>query len=376
MPVILHVITTINGGGAEAALRRLVLADRANTHHVVSLTGGGAPDLVAGGVAVETLDMPAGTVTRRGLARLARLIRQLQPNVIQTWMYHADLVGGVVARTVSKAPVLWGIRNAYLDKPLTSARTRAVARACALLSHVVPARIVSCSQVAAQLHVERGYARAKMRVIANGYDQHELAPDAAGRAALRAEWQIGPDTMLLGMVARWDAQKDHRNLIAALAQLRAQQDFDWRCALIGGGMTAENLVLVQLLAEAGIRDRVLLCGARSSVSALMSALDLHVLSSCGEAFPNVVAEAMACGTPCVVTAVGDAALIVGETGWVVPARDPRALAAAISAAAAELADPQQRAARQQAARARITGQFNIDRMVRGYQDLWTEVAIR
>jgi glycosyltransferase involved in cell wall biosynthesis len=316
--------------------------------------------------------MPSGRITRAGVMKLVRLIRSTHPVVVQTWMYHADLVGGLAARFAG-VPVCWGIRNAYLDAPAVKTGTRIVASTCALLSYVVPNRIVSCSRFGSQSHIARGYNSDKFAVIPNGYDSDVLRPDAQMRKRMRAELGIPCETFLLGTVARWDAQKDHGNLIAALGILRRELAVDWKCLLVGAGLTPDNAVLSDRLHDADVADRVILCGARSDAAALMNALDLHVLPSRGEGFPNVVAEAMACGVPCVVTDVGDAALIVGDTGWVVPPRDPAALARAIGMAALELADPDSRAARRMAARARVIEEFNIDRMVTAYQQIWTEV---
>ena len=372
MKTILHVITTLDGGGAEASLHRLVAADRSNDHHVVSLRAGSAREKL-GHSNTHTLDMPAGRVTVRGLRQLRGLLRTIEPDVVQTWMYHADLVGGIMAR-LAGVPVCWGIRNAYLDKDTTSASTRAVVRACAALSHALPAKIVACSRASARMHVERGYARVKMCVIPNGYDAAQLHARRDSRDAIRASWSVSPDTFVLGFVARWDAQKDHANLIAALGLLSQQLTMPWACVLIGQNVDERNPSLVRLIDAAGVRPNVRMPGPTGDVAGVMAALDLHVLPSRGEAFPNVVAEAMACETPCVVTDVGDAALIVGDTGWIVPPRDPAALAAAIRAAAGELRDPGQRTARGATARARILRKFGIARTVAAYDSLWAQVT--
>jgi glycosyltransferase involved in cell wall biosynthesis len=351
-----------------------VAGDRENTHEVVSLMDEGfhGEHLAAAGVPVHALGMPRGRITVRGLARLYRIIRQRDPDVVQTWMYHADLIGGVLARLAGKRAVVWGIRNAYLN-PMTSVwSTRAVARACALLSGTVPARIVSCSVAGARAHTSLGYSAAKMTVIANGYDVERLAPDEGARGRLRREWGVEPDVFLVGMVARWDAQKDHATLLHALGLLQTRLPMAWRCILVGPDMTPDNRTLMTLLEAHCLHDRVLLLGPRSDVTGIMSALDLHVLSSVGEAFPNVVAEAMACGTPCLVTDVGDAAMMVGATGWVVPPRDPQRLADGVATAAAELADPARRQRLQAAARARVSEEFGLPRMVSAYGSVWRE----
>ncbi|HEX5818290.1 MAG TPA: glycosyltransferase [Gemmatimonadales bacterium] len=371
----LHVITGLERGGAEGVLARLVIGDTAHEHRVISLMGAGVhgATLAEAGVPVEALGMPRGRVTLQGLARLRRLIRDVAPDVVQTWMYHADLIGGTAARLAGVPAVVWGLRNAYLDPRTISASTRTVARLCARMSRHVPARIVSCSAAGAASHVAIGYDAGRMVVIHNGYDLHALAPDDEGRRRVRADWGIAPDAPLVGMVARWDPQKDHATLLAALEQLPAGPARRCVVVLVGAGMTSENTELAALLDRHAVRSQVRLVGPRTDIRAVMSALDVHVLSSAGEAFPNVVAEAMACGTPCVVTDVGDAAAIVGETGWVVPPRAPAALAAAVATAVAEVVEGRA-TARREAARARIAERFGLDAMRRAYGALWRDTS--
>lgn len=374
---IFHIITGLADGGAEAVLYRLCTHDAENRHVVVSMMDEGkyGPLLRAAGVAVHCLGMPRGRVTVRGLWRLWRLLRAERPTVVQTWMYHADLVGGVLARLAGVRAVCWGIRNSNLEPGKSRRATIWIARLDARLSRWVPAAIVCCAAQARDVHVRLGYAAEKFVIIPNGYDVGRFRPDAAARARLRAEWGVPDGVPLLGMVARFDPQKDHANLLAACARLQAS-GADFAAVLVGTGCDAGNAALVQQLAAAGLTQRVRLLGRRDDVPAVMAALDLHVLSSAyGEAFPNVLAEAMACGTPCVTTDVGDAAQIVGETGWVVPPRDAAALAEGIAAALKEWRErPDEWAARRCAARERIVETFGLDRMVQAYRRVWGETV--
>ena len=371
---VLHIITGLGDGGAEGVLYRLCINDGQSIHCVVSLMDGAkyGPLLESAGVSVHCLGMSPGRVTGAGLLRLWRLIRRYRPNVVQTWLYHADLIGGTVARLAGSSNVCWGIRHSNLSPAANKRSTIVIARLSALLSHWLPRHIVCCSERAMQCNVALGYCAEKFRLIPNGYDLSQLAPDAQARKTLRAELAIDDGIPLLGMVARFDRQKDHANLIGALGRLK-RQGRDFRCALIGRGMNPDNADLRQWISAEDVADRVLLLGSRSAIPPVMNALDVHVLSSAsGEAFPNVLAEAMACGTPCVTTDVGDAAMIVGETGWVVAPNNASALAQAIESALTALAEPCTWRQRQQAARARISDAFSIERVVRMYHSVWQD----
>lgn len=371
-----HIITGLNDGGAEAVLYRLCTSDTENRHVVISLMDEGkyGPLLRSAGVEVYTLGMPRGKVTIEALVRLWRLLRSVRPDVVQTWMYHADLVGGVVARLAGVSTVCWGIRHTTLEPGLSSRTTIMVARICARLSRWVPRTIVACSYEAARVHQALGYAPQSFVVVPNGYDLDRFAPDARARERLRAEWNVDAHTPLIGMVARFDPQKDHANLLAALGLLK-EQGVEFRCVLVGTGMDKTNEALAKRIAETGLDGHVYLLGRRNDIPVVMSALDVHVLSSAfGEAFPNVLAEAMACGTPCVTTDVGDAAFIVGETGWVVPPRDNRALAEALVAALTQWQNRDSWQARKSACRERIATHFTLDAMISGYRKVWVKAA--
>lgn len=374
---IVHIITGLNNGGAESVLSRLAVNDQAagNRHCVISLMDKGlyGPRLEQTGVDVYCLEMPRGRLTLAGLTRLYRLLRMLRPDVVQTWMYHADLIGGVMARLAGVRNICWGIRHSNLEPGTISATTLLTARLCARLSGVVPTRIVSCSLKATAVHQALGYRADKFVTIPNGYDTGSLRPDAAARLAFRCEMGVSDTTCMLGMVARFDPQKDHANLINALQMLK-ESGYDFRCALAGAGMTADNPEMMALVRAGHLEEHVFLLGPRLDIPSLMNGLDLHVLSSLGEAFPNVIAEAMACGTPCVSTDVGDAALIIGETGWVVPPRSPQPLAAALTAAiGCQASDAGAWEKRQQECRDRILANFSLERMVKSYRSAWQEL---
>jgi glycosyltransferase involved in cell wall biosynthesis len=372
--LVTHIITDLNDGGAEAVLYRLCGHDSEGTHVVISLMDEGkySPLLRRAGVEVHSLGMPRGRLTQKGLSRLWRLLRQLRPEAVQTWMYHANLVGGLMARMAGILNVYWGVRHTALEAGSSKKSTIWVARLCAWLSLCVPRRIVYCAQKAREEHVGLGYDDRKSRVIYNGYDLSQFSADDEGRRRLRKDWDVSEDEVLLGMVGRFDPQKDHPNLFGALAKLKGK-GHAVRCALVGKGLDRANASLMGSITGFGLSpDReLLLLGQRNDISTVMNALDIHVLSSAyGEAFPNVLAEAMACGTPCITTDVGDAALIVGETGWVVPPRDRKSLAHRILSAIKLSQDQPGWKIRQMSCRKRIDTEFSIERMVCAYRDVW------
>jgi glycosyltransferase involved in cell wall biosynthesis len=369
---IFHIITGLSDGGAEAVLYRLCTHDKQNRHTVISLIDSGKYGalLETSGIALHCLGMPRGRMTLAGFWHLWRLLRSERPDVVQTWMYHADFIGGIAARLARIPVVCWGMHNSNLEPGKSKRSTILIVRVCAWLSHWIPQAIVSCSAKAASVHQTLGYVREKFTIIPNGYNIVEFATDSEARAQLRREWGVNEQTILLGMVARYGPQKDHANLVNALRLIKHKKE-SFQCVLVGTEMDANNHELCRLIENQGVRDNVLLLGQRHDIPRVMNALDIHVLSSgFGEAFPNVLAEAMACGTPCITTDVGDAAVIVGDTGWVVPPSNSELLANAISEAIAEMQDAGQWAVRRSMCRDRVVLNFSLERMVNNYHNVW------
>lgn len=374
MTHVAHVITTMDVGGAETMLWKLISGlDHARWRHTVfPLKSGGeiAARLETLGVVVRPLGMTANVPNPMPILTLTRELHRRRIDLVQTWLYHGDLVGGIAATLAGRIPVIWNIRG-HLDAVHGRRATRWVRAAAARCSGWMPAAIVSCSESDRRLHEALGYDGSRMTVIPNGFDLEIFRPDATARASVRAELGLSPETPLIGLVARFDPQKDHRNFIeAALLIKRCRSDAAF--VLCGRDVTRDNAQLSEWIDNAGLASAVHLLGPRHDVPRLNAALDIACSASAfGEGFPNAVGEAMASGVPCVVTDVSDSARLVGDTGVVVPPRDARALA---NACLALLEDGDRRRCLGTAARDRIRNCFAIDRIVGQYETLYAAVA--
>lgn len=374
-PRVLHVITSLSTGGAEHMLARLAHGLKEDfTQRVVSLTppGAVAAQLNHDGIETTSLNLATGIPNPLAVLRLAAVIRAFRPDVVQTWMYHADLLGGLVARLAGVKSIVWNIRNNDLARDTTKACTRWVVGACARLSRRLPSRIVSCAHSAAQTHIELGYAADKFVVIPNGFDLQRFHPEASARSSVRSELGLAADTPLIGLIARFDPQKNHQGFIRA-ARLVHERKPDVHFLLAGRGVDANNAALGRWIAEAGLGRATHLLGERADIPRLSQALDVAVSSSSyGEAFPNVLGEAMACGVPVVATDAGDAAMIVGTAGRIVPRNDMAALATACLDLLA-LDEAERQALGQQAYR-RIADEFSLEATVRQYASLYRSLC--
>lgn len=360
---VLHVITTLGTGGAEAMLAKLVAATPDITHAVLSLDDrtDTVESLRAAGASVTVLGLSSPAAFPAAIPRLTRTMRGFRPDLIQSWLWHADLAATLACATLRRRPPLvWSIRCSDMDLARYRLTTRLVLAALARLSRL-PEVVVANSEAGLAWHLARGYRPRETQVIPNGFDLARFRPDSAARPSLLTKLGWPDNTVLVGLIARVDPMKDHANFLAALARTAEPV----RAVLIGRGTETLDI-------PAGLRPRVVALGHRPDVATLLPGLDiLCVASRFGEGFPNVLGEAMACGVSCVTTDVGDAARIVGPAGIVVPPGEAAALAEAIAALAA---DPDRRRALGQAGRERLGSHFSISNVADAYRRLWSKVA--
>ncbi|HEX7956532.1 MAG TPA: glycosyltransferase [Pyrinomonadaceae bacterium] len=370
----MYVISDLSVGGAEMMLYKLLAeTDRACFEPVVvSLMGGGAlrGRVEALGVEVHTLDVQPRLPTPLDLWRLVRLTRRLRPDLVVGWMYHSCLAVQLAALVAPSPPeTLWSIHYSVSSLAEEKWLTAAAVRACAALSRL-PRRINFVSRDGQRKHGPLGFSTKNSCVIPNGVDTETFVPSPGARASVRAELGLDAGALLVGTVGRHHPMKDHANFLRAAA-LVSERNPDAHFLLVGRGCVDGNAEMRGLIEELGLGSRTHLLGERHDVPRLTAALDLFALSSYCESFPNVIGEAMACAVPCVVTDVGDASWIVGDAGRVVPPREPRALAAALTDLIEMGADARDSLGR--AALARASELFPVKAVVERYESLYDEV---
>lgn len=369
------ITTNLATGGAETVLLNVLQQlDRSKFDPtVVSLIGLGeiGPCIQALGIPVHALGMKRGVPDPMAVLRLAWLLRRLQPDVVHTWMYHADLLGGLAARLAGFDRIIWGIHHSNLSGHVNKRSTLRVVKLNALLSRWVPARIISCTQCAKEIHAAAGYEADKLHVIPNGFDLGRFVPSDESRASVRGELGLASDTPLVGLIARFDPQKNHFGFVEAAALVHAQRP-DVHFVLAGTGVDGANGALTAAISARGLQGHIHLLGRRDDVPRLMAALDVLALSSHGESFGNVLCEAMACGVPCVTTNSGGPAEVVGNIGRVVELGDMEGLAKGLLDILR--LQPEQKAEFSVKARLRVAENYEIGHVTRLYQELYEQVA--
>lgn len=380
MKKILHLVTGLNTGGAEMMLYKLLSnMDKAEYENiVVSMLDKGTlgDDIEKIGVKVYTLNMKRGIPSIRSVIQLCRIIKRERPHIVQTWLYHADLLGLLAAKICRVKSLIWNIRCSNMDLCRYSMLTKIVLKLLVLFSGKPDAVIVN-STAGRMIHQKAGYKPKEWVEIYNGFEIENFKPiDQQSREIFRNALEVQEDTLLIGMVARYDPMKGHLIFIEAandlVNHLKVQ---NLKFLLVGRNVTWKNQEIVDCLDKYKLRDHFLLLGERRDTPSILANLHLYVSASLfGEGFPNVVGEAMCCGTPCVVTDVGDSARVVDQYGRVVRPNDAEGLAYAIK----ELVemDYAKRCELGFNARRHIVQNYDIKKIAKDYESLYDKIFLR
>lgn len=370
---IIHIIGNLEIGGAELMLKRLVESHQGNLHYhhtVISLStiGQVGLNLQAIGVEIMTLNMRSILDVPLALWRLSQIIRKSRPDIVQTWMYHADLLGGVAARMAGNRHVIWGIRATDI-RAGGSLVTVIVRWLCARLSCWIPRVIICAAEASRESHVEVGYDAKKMVIVPNGYDFSWLKVSFEERQSLRKQCGINQNDLVMGSLGRFHEVKDQKNFVRA-AGLLAPQYPQLRFLMVGRGLDWDNRQLVNWIVTTGFKDRFVLLGERKDVPQCLSAMHIFCLHSYTEGFPNALAEAMAMGLPCVTTDAGDAAILLADTGVVVPIHDSASLAQGVRQLL--MLGQDERLALGRRAKARVESEFSMARAQLRFEEIYRQ----
>ena len=356
---VLFLIRSLRCGGAERQLATLAL-QMARRHHEVRVVtfypdGAYEAELTEAGVSILCLRKKSRWDLLPFVRQLIGTIRRVQPDVVHSYMPGANILAAIAKPFSGGIPLVWGIRASDVDASMYDDWIVWASLRCeALLSHCVD-RIIANSHAGKRVAVASGFPAARICVIPNGIDTTRFAIDPDARRRFRARYTSNAQEKLVGLVGRLDPMKNHDLFIGAAALLKSRRpDVRFICVGAGSRSYAEGLML--RASQAGLGDSIVWTGQLDDMRAVYNGLDILCLASLtGEGFPNVVAEAMACGTPCVVNDVGDAAEVVGSLGIVLRPISQETLADAIEVSLSGIHDSG-------ALRARITENFPIERL--------------
>lgn len=360
-------------GGAERMLARLLLAkpELADKRIIVVLRQADTlgKQLRAAGFSVHELNMQSFRDIPRIFVELKKIIRSFNPDIVQTWMYHADLLGGLAAYTSGYKNIIWGIRRTSVSLA-DNGGTWIIMKLCALLSHWIPKKIISVADAGKQAHIKAGYDATRIRVIPNGFDFSNLIATPDQRKAVRNECNVLEDELIIGCLGRFDHAKGQDIFINAAA-IVAKNNPKVRFLMVGWGCDIHNAKLNSWINEHNLQNCFVLLGERIDVPSCLAAMDIFCMPSRTEGFPNGLGEAMALGLPCVATEVGDTRFLVGDTAVLVPAQDEQALAQELLTVIR--LPEQQRVEMGNKAKIRVMAEFSIEKACERFDTVYHEI---
>lgn len=367
---ICHIITGLGTGGAERSLFNLLNSDIRNTYtqNIISLTGPGkyGPRIEEMGLSVTCLSLKTKPWN---IVRLPIEIKSHKPSIVQGWMYHGNLAA-LFGKWFGapKAKLAWNIRHSLDDFSAESSSTRIAIQLNRILSRTVD-KIVFNANSSLKLHRNFGFFAKHLHVIPNGFDTSIYKPDPELRSETREMLKIGSGATVIAHVGRFHPVKNHALFLKATLPL-VEDNPNLHLVMSGGGVSYSTKFFKDIIPDY-LACRIHLLGDRKDVAALLTSSNIFVQSSNTEAFPNVLAEAMASGCLCIATDVGDCLDILGGAGHCVPPRNAGALQNAICSA---LNYPEKSQIFATQARASICRDYPIDRTIERYMALYSDLS--
>jgi len=371
--LVMHVISGLHTGGAEMMLLRLLKAGTARDKEnmiVVSLTEGGVIAQELRDHGVEVVQLPRSSFIK-SITALSKLVSEYNPKLIQSWLYRADLLAGLVGR-LRGVSVIWNVRQTETSKVSGQAHIWLIQRINALLSYVLPKEIIYCAKAAKSSHQKIGYSKSKGLVISNGVDTDKYQPSQELRSEQRGSLGIDEDEVIVGMVARLDPLKNHQRFFRVMVDvIRKSTQNKIKLLLVGKGMTTDNNMVSEMIDQHEMQDHCLLVGEQKDIPCFLNAMDIHLLTSDSEGWPNVLGEAMSAGCLCVATDVGDVAQILGvDPASVIAKSDEKTMVERVISFI-EMAD-QEKENWSEKARESIQRQYSLDETIEQYNRLYSD----
>lgn len=363
---ILHIITGLNRGGAEMMLYKIIKhSPNPTKHRVVSLIAEGffAQKIRELGCVVESLDMTKNPLTFSPF-HILRIIKDARPDVIQCWMFHANIIGGFFGRLSGVKNIVWGIHHSMskYDRRIS----HLINKIGALMSHNFCDTVICCGLRPLEVCKNSGYAADKLKCVYNGFEPDVFFFDENARKKIRTELGLTDDAFVVVHMARFHILKNHLGLLRIFAKLLAKNHNSY-LVLVGDGL-AGNEQIENAIDELGIRANVKMMGFRTDSCAFYSAADVTVLPSLSEGFPNVVGESMLCERPCITSAVGDCANITGHSDWAFEVSDEDGFAEKLFEFS-KMPKSELKACGEEC-RKRIVDNFDIEKIYSEYSKIW------
>ncbi len=365
---ILNIISGLEKGGAETIMYNLIKNDK-NEHIVISLS--------KSGYFQELLKKNNNKLFQFNTSNFVNFIYsyfciiiisiKIKPDLIQTWLYKADFMGSLVT-LITKYKLFWSLHHSKPSTKLIGIKTKVAFKCLSIFSFIFPKKIICCGNSVKNFHSKVGFDKKKLSTIYNGYNPEIFNTKINYKYTKLLNLNEG---IVLGSITRWDKYKDFKTLFNSL-NILDKKFSKWTLLLAGRGLNKHNSDLINLLYKYDFKEKVILMGIVDDIENLYKTFDLNLLISNAEAFPNVIAESMLSGIPCIASDVGDNKMIISDLGLTVKINDEVDLSNKIIKFINKLSDKQYKQKLKILCRKRIEENFSLLSMIKKYNKAWDD----
>ncbi|MCB9026626.1 MAG: glycosyltransferase [Bdellovibrionaceae bacterium] len=316
---VIHIIVSLDTGGAETMLIKLIENSPPTLQHLVLTFRPHSPralKLIENGY----------NITKVSFWKMIKTIKTEKPDILMGWLFHGCFLSAFVKLIFGfKTKVIWNIR--YSEFPKSNFRNILIVRVLKIISHLVDG-IIYNSYAGKKVHEDMGYNPKNSKVIYNGFNLDLFTSNVNTQIQFKKDHQLPENSFLFGMVGRFDKLKNQIQFINYAKEFLSsikEENRNIYFVFIGKNMDKTNKVIQNLLIDFEFENRFILLGEQKNLQKFYPCFDVHCLYSTTEGFPNVIGESMACEVPCIASDVGDVKRIIGDTGWVVPINDKNQL---------------------------------------------------
>ena len=371
---ILHVITSLDVGGAEKALYLLIKRTKKNINHeVICLKSKGFfyKKLIKLGVKVHILNMYPKKFNLFKQFKFFKIIKKIDYNILQTWLYHSDLISSFYSLFLSKNKrknIIWTVHNNNLELFNIGFLTKFVVFLCSIFSHFSPKKIVSVSKSSIKTHTKFGYDKKKFLFIPPIFENNNLIKknQTYGDNFLN-KLKKDKNVVYFGHLARWDKQKNQQFLIESFAKIKSK---NFKIIMAGKNINKNNLILINKINNLNLSKKIILLDNIENIKLFFNKIDINLLPSLGESFPLSLCEAMLNKVPSIVSDVGDNRNIVGNTGWVFDKKIKKDFLNKINSSLLEIQNKDLWNIRKKMCFIRIKNNFSNDLLIKKYYSIW------
>ena len=365
---ILHVITGLGNGGAESALFRLISNDKINKHYIIYLSDKNfyLQRYQEIGIKVCLINFKKKFLFFFNFFHFISELLKIKPDTVQTWMYHGNFIGGIFSKICLQKNIIWNIRNSDLQSNIKMS-TKFFLYLNIFFSHLIPKKIIYCSNNSIDYHHKIGFSQKKTILIYNGY-QKEL--NYSSIRNLNLEKYKEKKIMNFGLISRWDRVKNHYGAIKFISELKKINKFNFRFFFAGENINENNIELNKIIFDNNLVREIVLLGDIINMQEFYQIIDINFLFSKSESFPNVLAESMLFKVPCISSNVGDAKIIVDKFGWIFEQENKNQFLSCVKEATDEFSQSNKWNNRKQNCQNHILTNFSTKRMIDNYNSVW------